>query len=634
MKKSRTKGDRIPKLSILELWKQSPVLLAPVGASLILIASTLLPRIQQTPGLFWTFLISGFGMLVWLFTIIQRYRSLKTGPSFKFVPIRVHYIQACIHLCVYGYWGLHWPNVYPEMPLILAQVIFLYGFDILLTWQRGRGWRMGFGPFPIIFSTNLFLWFKDDWFYWQFIMIAAGALGKEFIRWNKDGKRTHIFNPSAFSLSLFSLGLLVTGQTDMTWAEEVSTTLGNAPHMYLWIFLLGLVVQSLFSVTLMTLSAALTMWLINFLYTQSTGVYFFVDSNIPIAVFLGLHLLFTDPSTSPKTAIGRIIFGSTYGIGVFVLYAYLAHLGLPRFYDKLLCVPIMNLSIQLIDRMVRTTWLDKLQRLADSITPNKLNFTAIAVWIAVFGSMMGSDFITRTHPGGTLQFWKNACDDGKPNGCENYVKLLNHFAEDGFGQARNELGTLYAEGKLVEKDFDRAVTLFELASQVGNLEGSLNLVNASLYFQRPIGQTTRSALSHLEESAASDEDGQINHALGLAYRDGLMGPRDIETALVYFARACELEWRDGCANEAKILLKRADPQSITRAISPLEAGCEADDGFSCYILGTMYLNGNGVPKDLIQARTHFDKACQLGVAQACALAQTLMAEPTSQQPEE
>ena len=31
------------------------------------------------------------------------------------------------------------------------------------------------------------------------------------------------------------------------------------------------------------------------------GTYFFVDAFIPAAVFLGMHLLFTDPSTSPRT---------------------------------------------------------------------------------------------------------------------------------------------------------------------------------------------------------------------------------------------------------------------------------------------------------------------------------------------
>ena len=41
---------------------------------------------------------------------------------------------------------------------------------------------LGFGAFPIVFSITLFFWFKDPWFYWQFVMVAIGFLAKEFLR--------------------------------------------------------------------------------------------------------------------------------------------------------------------------------------------------------------------------------------------------------------------------------------------------------------------------------------------------------------------------------------------------------------------------------------------------------------------
>ena len=47
------------------------------------------------------------------------------------------------------------------------------------------------------------------------------------------------------------------------------------------------------------------------------------------AVFLGLHLLITDPSTSPRTVAGKTIFGALYGVGVFALYALLGATGSP-----------------------------------------------------------------------------------------------------------------------------------------------------------------------------------------------------------------------------------------------------------------------------------------------------------------
>ncbi len=88
------------------------------------------------------------------------------------------------------------------------------------------------------------------------------------------------------------------------------------------------------------------------LYSTMTGVPYFLDSEIPSAVFLGLHLLVTDPSTSPRTPLGRAIFGVLYGLGVFALYSLLGALGAPTFYDKLLCVPLLNLACRAIDRAV------------------------------------------------------------------------------------------------------------------------------------------------------------------------------------------------------------------------------------------------------------------------------------------
>src|SRR4029450_6224082 len=134
------------------------------------------------------------------------------------------------------YWGWHWRPVYEHLWLLAAQLVFAYAFDMLLSWSRRATFVLGFGPFPIIFSTNLFLWFKDDWFYLQFLLIAVGFLGKEFVRWQRDGKSTHIFNPSAFTLALFSLVLITTGTTSYTWGPEIASTLTLAPHIYLYLF--------------------------------------------------------------------------------------------------------------------------------------------------------------------------------------------------------------------------------------------------------------------------------------------------------------------------------------------------------------------------------------------------------------
>ena len=86
-----------------------------------------------------------------------------------------------MHISVFAYWGYFWRPVYDHAWLLVGQLLFAYAFDMLLSWSRRESYGLGFGPFPIIFSTNLFLWFRDDWFYLQFLMLAVGFMGKEVV---------------------------------------------------------------------------------------------------------------------------------------------------------------------------------------------------------------------------------------------------------------------------------------------------------------------------------------------------------------------------------------------------------------------------------------------------------------------
>ena len=90
----------------------------------------------------------------------------------------------------------------------------------------------------------------------------------------------------------------------ITWGQEIATTFSLGPRIYTVLFVIGLVVMYFFSITPVTAAAAATLFGASALYVAATGVPYFVDSDIPSAVFLGLHLLVTDPSTSPRTPLG------------------------------------------------------------------------------------------------------------------------------------------------------------------------------------------------------------------------------------------------------------------------------------------------------------------------------------------
>ena len=356
-------------------------------------------------------------------------------PGVRVELRRQHYVQACAHASILIYWGWYWRPVYQAAWLIAAQLLFAYVCDFLLAWWDGEEWVLGFGPFPIVFSANLFLWFKPGYVAWQFVMIGVAFAAKRMLRWNRDGRRVHIFNPSAFALTVMSIGLLVTGTTDVTWGREIAITQFFPPGMYLFLFLVALPGQILFGVAPMTLAAVTTTYLWSAAYFASTGTYFFVDSHVPIAVFLGMHLLFTDPSTSPRSAGGRVIFGAMYGLSVVGLYAALTSAGLPAFYDKLLQVPLMNLSVKYIDRVLPPS------RQGFSV---RRNLVYVGVWTVAFVLMSAGGNLNDRHPGQFLPFWQRACREQRAGACRQAEQMEIALCRAGSGWSCNELGNARA----------------------------------------------------------------------------------------------------------------------------------------------------------------------------------------------
>ena len=422
----------------------SKALLLPLAFTASLAALTILPPVRENPRLLTAFLMAAAVLLIWNAWLFFWTRRTGRVLTVDLVVRKQHALQACAQAAVLIYWGWYWREVYASAYLILAQLLFAYAFDLLLGWSRRDSYTLGFAPFPIVFSINLFLGFKPDWFYLQFLMVALGLAAKHLIRWNKDGRKVHVFNPSSFPLALFSLLLLAKGASTMTWGQQISTTQFYPPHMYLFLFLIGLPGQLFFGVTSMTMSAVVTTYLFGLVYHAVTGIYFFYDSYIPIAVFLGMHLLFNDPSTSPRTELGRIIFGALYGLSTLMLYWLLGSRGMPTFYDKLLQVPLLNLSIQGIDRLARSKWLRAIDpaALGRQVTGPGRNLAYMSIWGVIFAGMSAAHGVGDNHPGQWLPFWRNACQEGRLYACPYLADVESGFCDQGSGWACNDAGLL------------------------------------------------------------------------------------------------------------------------------------------------------------------------------------------------
>lgn len=593
----------------------------PLLLTLILLGLSQVPRIRGNPNLAGSIVGVGVALLAWQMVLHVVARRRQWALRVEFVPVQSHYVQALVQFSIIVWWGLFWRDVYAMAPLILAQLLFVYVIEALFSWSRGRTWRLGFGPFPIVLSTNLLLWFKDDWFYLQFLMLLTGALGKQFLTWNREGRRCHIFNPSAFGQFVFALALIATGTTnDLTWGRQIAATF-ETPHMLIVIFLGGLVVQYLFHVTLMTLSATAALCAVNLIYTEITGVYYFVNINIAAPIFLGMHLLVTDPATSPRTNLGRVIFGGVYGLAYAALFHLLAYYEVPIFWDKLLPVPILNLCVPLIDRLARGPILGGLTRAWDSLmAPRPLNLLHMACWGGLFSTMLFTGFIESPHPGVPIAFWKKALAEGKPFAGQSLVMAAGALAEAGGSAAAcNELGLICMEGEIVRENHGQAAHYFSRACELGDEAGCANVAMQFLFLhERRSDEDVKRALDRLEQSCGPGRGEMGCFLTGLAYETGRGRPKDLVRAKALY-RNCRMENLYAWKGIARIRLSDETASgNLGMAVQAFQKACESGDAESCWYAAYIFDQANGVERDAALARRLLEQACGLGLAQACA----------------
>jgi TPR repeat protein len=587
-----TKREQIPANTI-------PPLRLAFALNLLFVCFAFLPAVNSNPRLLWSVLGAAAALLLLLLYVSRQVAHSGRTLRYEFLPKPVHYVQLVMHLSIYTYWGWYWRQVYHQAPLIVAQIVFVYVLDMLVCWSRRDQWILGFGPFPIVLSTNLFLWFKPDWYFLQFLMLATGVLCKEFVTWKREGRRVHIFNPSAIALFVFSIALIVTHSTNISWGEEIAVSFDRPPHIYLEIFLLGLVVQSLFSVTLVTLSAAASLYAMNLVFTHATGLYYFIDTNIPAAVFLGLHLLITDPATSPRKNFGKIVFGAMYGAAVFGLYWFLGWIGVPTFYDKLLCVPPLNLTVRALDRAsVAVAAHLRFPRW----TPRKANFAFMGVWICLFAVMFTTGFLGGNHPGAYPEFWRKACLEGRGTACQSWAQVMKISCYHGSGAACVTLGNALNEGGMVARDPAEAGKNFAHGCELGVSQGC-----------RSVFHLVRESGGSFFQSACDRGDAESCFLLGSLYYAGSGVPKDPARAFALFQRSCSAGWSRGCSGLAECYRAGAGTAvDSSLALENFDKACRAGIAPSCFSASSMYRDLH----DVARAEERLRQGCAVGLESA------------------
>ena len=167
---------------------------------------------------------------------------------------------------------------------------------------------------------------------------------------------------------------------------------------------------------------------------------------------------------------------------MFGLYSLLGAMGMPTFYDKLLCVPLLNLA-RAGDRSLSCRSIGQrpiLQRAALDGPLGRGNLAHMAVWVAFFGLMTTTGAADGMHTGDSLPFWEQACAEkraaGRASGC--CASKPRIAATTPAGPATS-WAAITLEGRIVDRDPDRAFAYFSRACEGRFQAGCVNLLDAS-----------------------------------------------------------------------------------------------------------------------------------------------------------
>jgi TPR repeat protein len=165
--------------------------------------------------------------------------------------------------------------------------------------------------------------------------------------------------------------------------------------------------------------------------------------------------------------------------------------------------------------------------------------------------------------------------------------LLDQTCADGSATACDYLGLMYANGRDVSKDEDRAKVLYSKACAAGSADGCYNL--------------------------------------GCILGAGLQawgGPaEDHPRAAALFSKACDSGHAEACYR-AGMMYSSADgvAQNTIIGASLYKKACDGGSADGCFWLGNAYLDGKGVEKDESRGRAILGKACSLGLQVGCEMA--------------
>ena len=188
-------------------------------------------------------------------------------------------------------------------------------------------------------------------------------------------------------------------------------------------------------------------------------------------------------------------------------------------------------------------------------------------------------------------------------------------AEAGDANAQDNLGSMYAKGEGVLKDYAEAVKWFRKAADQGHADAQKSLGN-KYYNGQGVPKNYAEAMSWWRK-AADQGDANAQYNLGTMYGNGRGVPKDYAEAFKWFRLAAEQGLAVAQNNLGRMYDKgEGVPKDNAEAMKWYRKAAEQGNAKAQNELGLMYGNGVVVPKDEAESKKWFRKAADQGHAEA------------------
>jgi len=368
--------------------------------------------------------LAGLAGLIWL--------RLKKWTWDELATVHVkptHLLPAAIQVALFAYWALYWRELPPYLTEIGLQILFAYALDIVLGLALHGRWKATAGPIPVVGSANLFVQFHAGEWALQYGIILVAMLGKSLLV--RNGR--HVLNPSAFGIAVIAL-------INLAWPSlglgDIAHQFDLPPNMTEVILLLAVIIQLRVPVVLISIGCMVGL----LLHGMSSPEINFSPFWSPVA--LVAVLLATDPATSPRTGVGKLLFGATFGLMIGWTGEVLVAFGHSDFYGKVLPLPVCNLMVPLFDRM--GLMIESGVRAIEIALRPRLNLVHMLVFFGVmsaglFAGGKSGRFITDAHAMNETRFLIHQPDGAlrckdNPLFCRGFTfaeEIAGWMAEDG-----------------------------------------------------------------------------------------------------------------------------------------------------------------------------------------------------------